>query len=141
MNRLLSTIVSLLLTIFFVCIMFFVMISGMNIFESDNGSTAMVFTIIDSLILIGLVGLGKPVSKAIGVGMFAPITAAAIVYTIVAMASTLLLAGCLSSFFFTLVKLVLLFIFLCVVIPLAVSGKNNKRDEDTRPEIRKHNMD
>ena len=121
--------------------MFFVMISGMNIFESDNGSTAMVFTIIDSLILIGLVGLGKPVSKAIGVGMFAPITAAAIVYTIVAMASTLLLAGCLSSFFFTLVKLVLLFIFLCVVIPLAVSGKNNKRDEDTRPEIRKHNMD
>lgn len=140
MNRFLSTIVSLFLCLCFVGIIFYVMIGGLHIPDSDNGAAAMVFASIDGIILIGFVGLGKPIAKAIGVGMFAPITTATIGYTILATAATLLLFNVLSSFLFILVKIVLLFILLCVVIPLAVTGKNTRKDENTRPEIKKHNM-
>lgn len=140
-NRFLSTIASLFLTMFFVGIMYYVMIEGVHILDSSNAVASMVFTALDSLILIVLVGLGKPISKAIGVGTFAPVTVATVIYTILAMGATLLMFGSASAFLFTLIKLILLFIFLCVVIPLAVVGKTTKTNEDTRPEIRKHNLD
>lgn len=141
MNKFLSTIVSLVLSVFFICIMLYVMISGLNVFDSDNGGTALFFTIIDSLLLLAVVGLGKPVFKFIGIGMYAPVTVATVIYVILGMASTLLLFNSLTSFLFVLIKLVILFLFFCVAIPIAVTGKNIKRDEDTRPEIKKHNID
>lgn len=141
MKKSLSTIASLILTVFFVCIMLFIMITGMNILDSNNGSITMFFTIIDCLILILLVGLGKPIFRFIGVVMYIPITVATVVYVIVAMSSTLLLFNCLTAFLFTAIKLVMLFVFLCVIIPLAVTGKNTNHNQDTRPEIKKHNID
>lgn len=140
MNRFISTIVSLFLCLCFVGIIFYVMIAGLHILDSNNGTAAMIFAFIDSLILIALVGLGKPIAKAIGVGMFAPTTIATIIYTILATAATLFLFNVLSPFLFILVKVVLLFILLCVVIPLVVIGKNSRKDEDTCPEIKKHNI-
>ena len=142
MKKTVSTIASLILTCAFIGIMLFVMIVGLKVFDSDNGQAALIFTVIDFILIFLLVGLGRPFLSLFGVKLYAPICTAAILYAVFGFGATLLTFATLSFFLFTLLKLALLFLFVCIVIPLAVTGANSdKHSEDSRPEIRKHNLD
>lgn len=140
MKKSISTITSLLLSIAFIGIILFIMICGAHVFDSDNSTGAAIFTAIDSFLLLLIVGFGKPIFKTIGIGMYAPVCVVTLIYSLIAMGSTILLFESLSVFAFTAVKLIALFIFFCIIIPLSVIGSNTKRDEDTRPEVKKHNL-
>ncbi len=139
MKKAVYTITSLLLCVMFVCLMLFIMLEGIHILDSSNGSRAMVFTGIDICLLLILVGLGKPISKYVGISMYVPICVATAAYMLLAFGSTFALSFVLPTLIFTIVKLVLLFIFFCIIIPLAVVGVISK-NETEQHEIKKHNI-
>ncbi len=132
MKKTLYTITSLLLCVLFICFMLFVMIEGLHILDCANGLRAMIFTGIDILLLLTVVGFGKPISKIVGVSMYVPICVATAIYMILAFGSTLILSFFLPPIVFTILKLFMLLNLLCITIPLAVVGmsENNKKNNN-----------
>ncbi len=140
MKKSLYTIFSLFLVLAFSGLMLFIMLACLDILDFDNGIRAMVFAVIDLFALLVFVGFGRSISKGIGVGMYVPVCIATVAYIIVSFVLTFITFAIFSELAFTIIKLVLMFIFLCVIIPLIVAGINSKRNEDTRQEIKKHNI-
>lgn len=140
MKKGLSTIASLILSVFFICVMLFIMLGVMDITEKENGTNVIIFSVIDFFILLVVVGLGKPILSKIKTGLYAPICAATIVYIAIAFGLSLGLFSVVKSMLFVALKLILIFIYFCIIIPIAVTGANSERNEECRPEIKKHNL-
>lgn len=128
MKRMLGTIVSLFITMFFMGIILYVMMEGMHLPDKETWAGIITFTIIEFIILLGVIGLGKLISRVVGTGLYAAICAMTVFYTILCTALNLILSGG-SAFVIILVNLILLFIYAAVVLPLAVKGIGS-RDGD-----------
>lgn len=139
-----STIASFLLSVFFICIVIFLMLEVLEIQYSYIGFSALIFPIIDFLILITVIGFGKGFSKIIGIGMYAPVCTATVLYTIVNLAFNCIACDMHSFAGFVLINLVTMFVYLCVVIPIAVtgysSGAGEKEGDGASNEIKYHNV-
>ncbi len=139
MKKVIFTVTSLILCVMFACLMLFIMLEGIHILDSKNGTRALIFTGIDVFMLLSLIGFGKPISRYIGVSMYIPICVATVIYMFFAFGTTFGLAFVLPNVLFTTVKLVILFIFFCVTIPLAVVGATS-RNGDVNKEVKKHDI-
>lgn len=140
MKKSLSTIASLFLCLFFVVIMLFVALGVIDILSYDNGAAALLFSVINFVVLTGVVGFGRNMLKASGVGMYLPLCAASIVYTVIAQIVTLTLFNVLTATWFVLVELLVIFVFFCAAIPMIVIGINRKKNEDEKHDIKYHNL-
>ena len=125
MKRMLGTIVSLFITAFFMGIILYVMTEGMHLPEKETWGGIITFTIIEFLILIIVIGFGKLISRALGVGLYAPICTVTVIYAIFGTVLNLVLAGN-SAFVVILTNLILLFVFAAITLPIAVKGLTSK---------------
>ncbi len=140
MKKNLSTIVSVILSLIFVCIMLFAMLEGIDILYAKNGLAAMIFTIIDFAILITFFGFGRPISKTIGTVTYIPACIVTVIYEAIAFFTTFVYVDTITSFSFMLRKIILLFVFICIIASLVLFGLNTNKDEDKKPEVKKHNI-
>ena len=130
MKNTLSTIASLILSLFFSCIVFFVLFDVLHILDLNIALPAMVFTIINLLSVIDFIGFGKSLSNAIGIGMYTPICLATIAYTAIHFTLLGFLYNNDSSTTFVLFNLILLFVYFLVIIPLGVTGYNSNKNKN-----------
>lgn len=135
-----TTVASLLLTTFFVCIIIFVMLEVLEIQDSDTGIRPLVFTIIDFIMVYIIIGFGKSIANAVGGGMYPSICGTTVVYSVINIAFNCLERDMDSTAIFTLINLVMLFVYFCIVIPLAVAGSGQEEEKRIDPN-RTNNID
>ncbi len=140
MKRMLGTISSFLLSCLFVGIVFFLILGVLDVDKSDSYTAVLVFTIIESAILLLVVGLGKTISNAIGVGMYAPLCASTVFYVAVTTTINCLLFDELSKTTFILINLAIVFVFLCFALPLIAKGANSGDGQPPVDPMNPHNL-
>lgn len=125
MKRMLGTIVSLFITLFFMGIIIYVMTEGMHLPDKEAWGGIITFTVIEFLILLVVIGFGKFISGALGTGLYAPLCTVTVFYAILGTALNLILSGN-SSFVVILTNLILLFVYAAIALPITVKGVNSK---------------
>lgn len=125
MRKMLGTAVSLFVTLFFMGIIIFIMCEGMHLPDKDTWGGIITFTVIEFIILLAVIGLGKYICQYIGVGFYTPLCTMTIVYAVVGTILNLILSGS-SSFVVILINLILLFVYAMIVLPFVVKGVNTR---------------
>lgn len=128
-KKMMSTIMSFILSLFLVCIALFAMLELLEIQDSEAGVRAFVFASINFLILIVVIGFGKSVASAVG-AMYPAICLSTIVYTLVNLSFNFAACNMESTALFTIIDLLIMFVYFCIVAPMVVFGVGND-DEDT----------
>lgn len=129
MKDLAKIVASMLLSLFFIGIIIFVLIGVFDFESSEIFANSLVMVLINFLIVIGVIGFGKPLSKLIGAGMYVPVCVVTVIYLIASFVFTFVMLGTDHEIAYTLVNLVMLFIYLCIVIPMSVAGINSNSDK------------
>ena len=140
MKRMLGTMSSFLLSCLFVGIVLFLMLGVLDVDKADTFAAVLTFTIIESVILLLIVGLGKPISDAIGVGMYAPLCASTVFYVIVTTVLNCLLFDNISKTAFILINLAIIFAYLCFALPLISRGANHGDGQPPVDPMNPHNL-
>ncbi|MCD7741928.1 MAG: hypothetical protein LUI06_06985 [Ruminococcus sp.] len=138
MKKPINTIASFILTVFFICIVLFLMIEVFHIADSNTGARAFIFEGISFVILLVIIGFGRGISSAVGSGMYPPICATTVLYAIISLVYNVAACDMKSTAVFTLLNLLLLFVYFCIVIPMAVAGSNAK--SESTDVINTHNI-
>lgn len=115
-------ILSCFLLIFYITIIFYVFFAVLNINTLENFVPALIFEIIGFLVLAYFV-LGNMFSNSIKVGFLIPLLMITVVYTIVLDVINIACITSVGSVFFTLIHLVVLFVYCLVSIPMYLMGK------------------
>lgn len=110
------------LLIFYIAIIFYVFFAVLNINTLINFVPALIFEMIGFLILAYFV-LSNMFSNSIKVGFFIPLLVTTVVYTIVLDVINIACITSVGSVFFTLIHLVVLFVYCLVSIPMYLMGK------------------
>ena len=132
-----STIISLILSVFLVCIALFAMLAVLKVQDSAAGTEALVFSSINFFILIVIIGFGKNIASAIG-ARYPAICLSTIIYTVINLAFNFAACNMDSTVLFTLVNLIIIFIYLSVTLPILVFGIGRENSNDD--EIKEHNI-
>jgi hypothetical protein len=108
--------------VFYVAIILYVFYAVLNINTLENCVSALVFEIIGFIALAYFI-LCNMFSKPIKVGYFVPLLMVTVIYTIVLDIVNIVCITSVSSAFFTLLHLVILFIYCLVSIPMYLMGR------------------
>lgn len=121
---------SLFLTVFFIGITLFLLLSVIKIGDYDAFPAVLTFTIVNLLIFTVVIGLGKYVASAIGTPSYAALCFLTILYTIIQFVylGINFKTGSLNTYI--LVHLILLFVYSAAAIPVSIMGIRNKKDKE-----------
>lgn len=140
MKRTMTIVASLLLSSFFFCIVLFAMLEVLKLQETSVGIRPFIFAVIDYLIILITLGFGKNLSEAVGRAMYVPIAVSTVVYSLGSLAFNCYGIDIGSTALFTLIDLIMLFVYLCIVIPLAVTGAGREEQPEVSERIKTHNL-
>ncbi|SES66264.1 hypothetical protein SAMN02910413_0348 [Pseudobutyrivibrio sp. C4] len=115
-------VLSCFLWVFYVAIILYVLFAVLNIDTLENFVSALVFESIGFISLAYFIFCNM-FSKPIKVGYFVPLLMATIIYTIVLDVVNIACVATVGSVFFTLINLVLLFVYCLVSIPMYLMGR------------------
>lgn len=118
----LTFILTAFLIAFYTVIIFFLMLSIFNIDETDNFGTAIIFEII-GILLIAFFILGGILSESISTGYLVPLIMVTVIYALVLDVINIVMARTMSSNFFVLVNLIVMFVYCMISIPMYVMGR------------------
>lgn len=140
MKKMMTIAASILLSIFFFCIVLYLMIEVLELQDTKVGIRPFIFASIDFLIILITIGFGKNVAQIVGTAMYAPIAASTVIYSIAMLSFNCLCSDMESTAMFTLINLGLLFVYLCVVIPLVITGAGREVQQEASEPIKIHNI-
>lgn len=138
MGKLLSTTASLILSVFFMCIVLYYMLCGLNVLETAAGIRALVFAGIGFFILIAVFGFGSLVASRMGTGFYSSLCIVTALYVIVNTVINCTLFLVFKPILFTLLNLAVIFVYAVICIPLFVASLN--RPSENRGGINEHNL-
>ena len=115
-------VLSCFLWVFYVAIILYVFFAVLNINTLENFLSAMIFEIIGFIALAYFI-FRSVSSKPIKVGYFVPLVMITVVYTVVLDVINIVCVTFVGSVFFTLIHLVVLFIYCLVSIPMYLMGR------------------
>lgn len=107
---------------FYTVIIFFLMLSILNIDDTDNFGTAIIFEIIGIALLVFFI-LGGILSKSVSTGYFVSLIMVTLIYTIVLDIINMAMSKTMSHNYFVLANLIVLFIYCMISIPMYVMGR------------------
>lgn len=140
MKKAINTFAAVILSLFFIAIVLVIMIGVRKVQDADNGTAAFVFAGIEFLVLLLVFGLGRSVSSAIGVEMYAVLCTTTVIYVIIGSIVNCVAPDDLSTVWFTLINLALLFIYAVISVPLCVTGANSAQDRVPADPMNPRNM-
>lgn len=140
MKKVLNTWAAIGLSLFFIAIVLVLMIGVLEVQDADNGTAAFVFAGIEFFILLMVFGLGQSFSRSIGVEMYTVLCTTTVVYVILGTIVNCAVPDSLSTVAFTLIDLVLLFVYFIVSVPLCVTGANSAGDRQPVDPMNPHNL-
>lgn len=123
-----TTLVSGFLSLFLIGIIVFVLIGIVEVLDYNAGVPALVFEIINMLCVGVMFGLGSVIRKATGTATFAGVATVTGLYTVIQLVFTLLAVKDMGPMWFTLVSLIILFVYCLIVLPLCLNGAKHKND-------------
>lgn len=115
-------VLSCFLWVFYVVIMLYVFFAVLNINTLENFVSALIFEIIGFLALAYFIFCNM-FSNPIKVGYFVPLVMTTVIYTIVLDVINIACITSVSSVFFILIHLVVLFVYCLVSIPMYLMGR------------------
>lgn len=115
-------ILSCFLWVFYVAIILYVFFAVLNINTLENFIAALVFEIIGFLVLAYFI-FCNVFSKTIKVGYFVPLVMVTMIYTVVLDIVNIVCITSVSSVFFILIHIVVLFVYCLVSIPMYLMGR------------------
>lgn len=114
------------LTLFFSGIVIFTLFTQLNIREYDTCAAVITFTIINLIILILVVSCGIPISRIIGGASYAVIGTVTVFYSIIQFIHMGISYKKELTNGYILFQLILLFLYLLIIVPIAIMGTKNK---------------
>ena len=111
--------------LFYIFIVMYLFFHILNINETDNFQSALLFEIID-FVLFGYLILRNFFSNPIKAGYFVPLTIVAVVYSLIVNVVNLFLALIISNTILILLNLIVLFLYFLISVPMYLMGINNK---------------
>ena len=114
---------SLLIFVFYCVIIEYVMFGIVNIHLCKNYICGMIFGIIGFVILLLQIGVSVIKRGYIKLGYLVPMVTITVVYTVLLNVLNIWGSIFISSVFFTLLHMVLLFLYLLIVVPMFIMGK------------------
>lgn len=121
-NKTLVIALAVFLLCFYAAIVLYVFLGVIHIHMLHNFVTGMIFEAIGFAFLVLLV-LGNIISHPIKTGYFVPIVIATVCYTILLDVLNIVGSMTMISSFFTLLHMILLFVYCLVFIPMYIMGK------------------
>lgn len=123
-----AMIISLFLAFFLIAIILVAMLGVMKVTDYDAGVPAIIFSVINMLALAIVYGAGSVLTKKLGVGGYAPVAGMTAVYTIAQFVYMFLEYKTASPIMYTLISLIILFVYCVIILPIALNGAKNKNN-------------
>lgn len=123
-----AMVISLFLAFFLIAIILVAMLGVMKVTDYDAGVPAIIFAVINMLALAIVYGAGGVLSKKLGVGGYAPVAGMTAVYTVVQLVYMFVAYKSASPIMYTLISLIILFVYCAIILPIALNGAKNKNN-------------
>lgn len=121
-----GSLIALFLAAFLIAILLVLMLGILKVTDYDAGVPATVFAVINMVILAVVYGMGGQLSRALGVGGYAPIAGMTGVYTIAQFVYMALAFKTAKPLTYILVSMIILFVYCVIVLPIGLNGAKNK---------------
>jgi hypothetical protein len=117
-----------LLIFMFLSIVYMVAFIVCDIQASENFLPTFLFMIVNSLVIIIVIGFGKTLSKIMAIASYISIATITVLYTLILYIFIFATYNIISVKYYSLFHILILFIYFLLVLPTALSGINHKNN-------------